>query len=408
MRAARSLLLASAVAASAAPVSAAPRLPGPPRPGHVYAGGRPGRAELDATRARERQDGVQALSARGQYRPGRQLLADLRHMTSDPRDPTEPGEASGYARMSRWAARRLQSRGVLPAGDGRSGLARYFQAFEWDQRYAPGRARSRNVVGIRHGDGSTSEAILVVAHLDGLSAAQKRSYQRADGRPLDGYQAANDNASAVASLLYVSDVLDRLERQRGAPLKRDVVFLISSGEEEGLKGAEAFARFSHQFGDKRFIGVVNFEMVGQGDRNAVAVLGGEREPVARRNPLYRRALGLRVRGNVARVLPGLRRADRAEGWFRRSDHFPFARAGLDTILYVGQPGAYHHLEDDFDHLDPDTNLAVARHAVRLIVDTAENGTGKRGRTLPVRRGRFGRRLNPLGRTVYPADIADEE
>src|SRR6185295_3449600 len=138
------------------------------------------------------------------------------------------------------------------------------------------------------------------------------------------------------------------------------------------------------------------------------VLGGDSAQTAGKNRLYRRALGLAVRGKVARVIPGLDRTDRSEGWFRRSDHFPFARAGLDTVLYLGQPGAYHHLEDDFDHLDPDTNLAVARHAVRLIVDAAETGTGKRGRRLPLRRGRFGKKLNPMGRAVYPADIADEE
>ena len=407
MRAARLVVAALTLAAAAAPALA--RGPRPAvRPGHVYAGGRPTRDEVKRAAARERESGSQALRARGQYHPGRQLVSDLEHMTSDPRDPTQPGPDSGYARMSRWAARRLQSHGVLPAGDGRAGLHRYFQAFEWDQRYAPVRSRSRNVVGIRHGDGSTNEAILVVAHLDGLSAAQKQGYTEQDGRPLDGYQAANDNASAVASLLYVSDVLDRLEAQRGAPLKRDVVFLITSAEEEGLKGAEAFARFSRQFGDKRFVGVVNFEMVGQGDPAKIAVLGGERRRAAGRNALHRRALGLRVRGKVARVHDGLERSDKGEGWFRRSDHFPLARAGVDSVLYLGEPGAYHHLDDDFAHLDPDTNLAVARHAVRLIVDTAERGTGKRGRTLPLRRGRWGKRLNPMGKRVYPADAADDE
>jgi len=407
MRPARLLLAIAILAAVAGPALA--RGPKPaPRPGHLYAGGRPGRDEIKRAAARERHEGREALRARGQLRPGRQLVSDLRHMTSDPRDPTEPGPDSGYARMTRWAARRLQSHGVLPAGDGRTGLHRYFQAFEWDQRYASARSRSRNVVGIRHGDGSSNQAILVVAHLDGLSAAQKQGYTEEDGRPLEGYQAANDNASAVASLLYVSDVLDRLEAQRGSPLKRDVVFVITSAEEEGLKGAEAFARFSRQFGKKRFVGVVNFEMVGQGDPNRIAVLGGDHQRAARRNALHRGALGLRVRGSVARVHDGLERSDVREGWFRRSDHLPFARAGIDSVLYLGEPGAYHHLDDDFAHLDPDTNLAVARHAVRLIVDAAERGTGKRGRTLPLRARRWGKPLNPMGKAVYPADAADDE
>ena len=138
------------------------------------------------------------------------------------------------------------------------------------------------------------------------------------------------------------------------------------------------------------------------------MLGGDHQRAAGKNALHRRALGLRVRGRVARVHDGLERSDMREGWFRRSDHLPFARAGIDSVLYLGEPGAYHHLDDDFAHLDPDTNLAVARHAVRLIVDAAERGTGKRGRTLPLRARRWGKPLNPMGKAVYPADAADDE
>lgn len=383
------------------------------RPGHLYAGKKLPRKAVQAGIVRERRDGQNALRRRGQLFRGTQIRKDLARMTSDPRDATIPGRNSGYNKMARWAARRLQSRGVLPAGDGKRGTGRYLQSFEWIQRYGGERARSSNVVGIRPGKGSTNEAVLVIAHLDGLSGNQKRWYQSAAAganrvTTMEGYQGANDNASAVASLLYVSDEIDRLERFRGEPLERDVVFVIASAEEEGLKGAEAFARFADQFGDKRFVGVINFEMVGRGDPGNIGIFGGDSEAAADKNPVYRRALGIQGRtSKVARVTRGLVR-DKGEGWFSRSDHYPFARGGIDSVMYLGDPSDYHTVEDRLDKLDPRTNQAVARHAFRLVVDLAERGTGKSGKRLPLKDSdAHQRNLNPFRGAVYRTDAADD-
>lgn len=383
------------------------------RPGHGFAASKAGARSLRPVSEAERRAGADALARRGQLHDGKQVEQDLRRITSDPRDATQTGRDSGYRKMARWAARRLQSRGVLPAGDGRRGVGRYFQAFAWDQRFASGaRAESINVVGIRPGSGKHDEAILVVAHLDGLSKAQKDwAVKRRQVETMDGYQGANDNASAVTSLLYVSDQLDHLERTTGKALDRDVVFLITSAEEEGLKGAEAFARYARQFGDKRFVGVVNFEMVGRGDPNDIAVFGGLDARDAEGNPIYRRALDLGGEPGVARVREGYSR-DGGNQWFTRSDHYPFARAGIDAVMYLGEATDYHTVDDSLERLDPRTNEAVAEHATRLVLDLAQRGTGRPGRTLPLRdedvvvRDRKG--LNEYGGKVYEADAAATE
>ena len=77
----------------------------------------------------------------------------------------------------------------------------------------------QNVVGRLKGTAS-SKAILVVAHYDSMP----NSF------------GASDNGTAIASLLETLRAL-----KAGPPLKNDVIFLFTDGEEYGLLGARAFA-----------------------------------------------------------------------------------------------------------------------------------------------------------------------
>jgi hypothetical protein len=340
-----------------------------------------GAAEAERVRARQRPAPAIGKHASPPPVPGvrQQLLDDLATLCAAPkgRDST----SASYQKVARWIGWRLQSAGVLPAGDGRSGLRRYLVPIEWDQRFTQARGRSFNVVGIRHGDGSLNEAVLVIAHPDGLSAAQKRGIEKGHQR-MGRYQGANDNASAVAAALSISDMIDRHTRLRGRPLKRDVIFLFPSAEEEGLKGAESFARFSRQFGGKKIVAAINFEMIGRGDPQAVLLFGGDTAAQAARNPVYQRALGLRSRPSMAKLVPG-HEHDGGEHWYQRSDHAAFG--GIPSVLYVGKPEDYHGNRDDFEHLAPRVTQAVARHALSLVVDLADGATAPApGRALPIK------------------------
>jgi hypothetical protein len=328
---------------------------------------------------------------------GVSIERDLKRMTSDPsgRDCT----SAKYHNMTRWLAGRLKGTGVQPAGDGERGLDQYLQRFSWDQRYQSGKASSENVIGVRRGDGSSNEAVLVVGHLDGLSAAEKRFYetQKQPTRQMAGYQGANDNASAVAATLYLSDAIGRLEKVRGKPLHRDVIFFFPAAEEEGLKGAEAFARYSKRFAGKKIVGVVNFEMVGRGDPNKIRLFGGDDVSSTAANPLYTRALALTGKGRTAKVIPGLP-LDGGEGWFGRSDHYVLSQAGVPSVLYLGDTADYHTPKDNLAGIDPKTNKAVARHALRLVVGLANDPQPELpGKALPII-SRTG-----FGGQVYPAE-----
>lgn len=89
------------------------------------------------------------------------------------------------------------------------------------------------------GTGDSKEAILMSAHYDSTS----------------GGPGAADDASGVATILETIRAL-----KSGEPLRNDVIFLISDGEEQGLLGAKSFVDKKELFKDVTM--VINFEARG--------------------------------------------------------------------------------------------------------------------------------------------------
>lgn len=89
------------------------------------------------------------------------------------------------------------------------------------------------------GTGDSKEAILMSAHYDSTS----------------GGPGAADDASGVATILETIRAL-----KSGQPLRNDVIFLISDGEEKGLLGAKSFVDKNELFEDVSM--VINFEARG--------------------------------------------------------------------------------------------------------------------------------------------------
>jgi len=84
---------------------------------------------------------------------------------------------------------------------------------------APGSQAIQNIIGRLKGTQDTGKAIMLVAHYDTV---------------VDSYGACDDGA-AVASLLETARAL-----KAGPGLPKDILFLITDGEENGLWGAKAF------------------------------------------------------------------------------------------------------------------------------------------------------------------------
>ncbi|HJZ79302.1 MAG TPA: M28 family peptidase [Pyrinomonadaceae bacterium] len=146
------------------------------------------------------------------------------------------------------------------------------------------------------------------------------------------YNGALDNATGVASVLEIARVLRNLppaDRPR-----RSILFLMTTGEEQNLLGAEWFSRHP----------LVPIEsVVADINLDSMNILGPTRDFVplgAERSSFMKAVCEDIARERGLRISPDPRPE---QGSFFRSDHFPFAKVGVPSISlkegsdYVGHP-----------------------------------------------------------------------
>ncbi len=145
------------------------------------------------------------------------------------------------------------------------------------------------------------------------------------------YNGALDNASGVASILEIARVLSSLpiaERPR-----RSILFLIPTAEEQGLIGAEWYSRHPLVPVNKTAADINLDSMNILGPTHDFVPLGAERSSLKAVVEAIARARGLKISPDPRPE----------QGSFYRSDHFPFAKAGVPSISlkegddYVGRP-----------------------------------------------------------------------
>jgi hypothetical protein len=111
--------------------------------------------------------------------------------------------------------------------------------------------QAMNVVGLLRANGpDASRAILVGGHLDGVGTDPNGTV----------FAAANDNASGPSITIEIARVL----AAHRAELKRSVVFVAFSGEEEGFLGSQSYiARMSQSPGRlESLVAMINLDVIG--------------------------------------------------------------------------------------------------------------------------------------------------
>ncbi len=180
--------------------------------------------------------------------------------------------------------------------------------------YTPGRRMitSSNVLGLLRGRDAAlrDEVVVVTAHWDHLGI----------GRPQNGDSIRNgalDNASGVASMLEMARVL-----QRGAAPKRSILFIATTAEEQGLLGAEWYVRHP-RFPLARTVAAVNFDTGNPWGRTRdVISIGGTLSSLDSTFAAVAETQGRRVSPDPYPE----------EGFYQRSDHYAFARAGVPALF----------------------------------------------------------------------------
>jgi len=174
--------------------------------------------------------------------------------------------------------------------------------------------QSRNVVGVLPGSSRPDEAVLYMAHWDHLG--------KHEGEPGDNiYNGAVDNATGVAGILEVAEAF----AHQTPPPARSVVFVAVTLEESGLLGSQYYVAHP-TFPLDKIAGVINIDAMSVAGRaKDMTVVGyGSSELEDLLKPIATRQ---------GRVLHS--ESSPQSGFYFRSDHFNFAKAGVPALYTDG-------------------------------------------------------------------------
>jgi Zn-dependent M28 family amino/carboxypeptidase len=168
------------------------------------------------------------------------------------------------------------------------------------------------VVGLLRGGARADEVIVYGGHYDHLGI----------GPAVDGdsiYNGAWDNASGVSVILEVADGFAALPRRPD----RSLMFVAIAAEESGLLGAQHFVE-NPPVPLESIVANLNIDMTHLlGRTGDVEQLGGDRSTLGADLEAVLRPLGMRWIGDP----------NPEAGSFFRSDHFPFAKAGVPALYF---------------------------------------------------------------------------
>jgi Zn-dependent M28 family amino/carboxypeptidase len=229
------------------------------------------------------------------------------------------------------------------------------------------RSATSNVLGRYPGHGARArEVVMIGGHYDHFGIAT----------PVNGdsiYNGAEDNASGTAAVLAAAEAFTRSRARTG----RSIVFAAFTAEESGLLGSQAFVA-KPTIPLSRIAAILNLDVMNlYGRTRDVSALGLDQSSLGAVFQKAAAAEGLRVSVNHDALL---------KGSYFRSDHFPFARAGVPgTSLengesFVGQPADYGEKKKEeyvakryhqpSDEILPSFTYVGALQQLRVIVRTA--------------------------------------
>ena len=273
--------------------------------------------------------------------------ADVAWLADDAREGRATGTPGNDAAAA-WLAARYESLGIAP------GVPGYLQRFTARPAAHAGGAGgaalpTQNVVATIPGTDPAlrGQWVVIGAHYDHLG---RSTFGAADPQAGDAIRnGADDNASGTAAVLELAQMLRR------RPLRRSVMFVHFSGEEQGLLGSQHFVEASPVPLDS-VQAMVNFDMVGRLTNGRLIVNG-----VATAAEL--RAI---LDSANAHGTPPLDVTANPDG-FGPSDHSSFFARNIPVLHFFTNVHAdYHAATDDADKVDAAGTARVVLLAWRMV------------------------------------------
>jgi hypothetical protein len=248
-----------------------------------------------------------------------------------------------------WIAGRMEAAGLLPGAADGTYIHRYTND-RFEGETAP------NTVAILPGSDPdlADEYVIYSAHMDHVGVRSP------DGERTDSiWNGADDNASGTVTLMEVAEAMASMDPANRP--RRSMMFLWVSGEERGLLGSAAFAS-DPSVPVTSMVANFNVDMVGRNWTDTIVAIGKEHSDLGE----------TMNRVNDANPEIGMTAIDDIwpdENFYRRSDHFNFARRGVPVLFFFnGTHEDYHQETDEVAKLDTEKMARIGRLLLLLGVE----------------------------------------
>ncbi len=204
-------------------------------------------------------------------------------------------------------------------------------------------------------DSFTYPSVNIVARVAGRDPQLAQQYvlfsahQDHDGIrfPVEGddiWNGADDNATTAVALLAIGRAMS------AEPGRRSALFIWHGAEERGLMGSRWFVKHP-TVPLASIVACLNGDMMGRNDPSTAALLGVL--PPHRNSPdLVQIALDANKAVSQFTIDSSWDDPQHREGWYYRSDHLPYARAGVPALFFTTLLHAdYHTPMDNPDRID---------------------------------------------------------
>ena len=207
-------------------------------------------------------------------------------------------------------------------------------------------------------------SVNIVAKVPGTDPTLKNEYvlfsthQDHDGvrRAVAGdsiWNGADDNASGCVATMAIGRAFAK------QPGKRSVLFVFHGAEERGLLGSRYFVA-QPTVPKGSIVAVLNAEMIGRNAPDSACILG-QQPPHRNSTDLVNAALAVNQSDAHFKLDTLWDKPEHPEGWYFRSDHLPYARAGVPAIAFTTLLHAdYHTPKDEPDRINTAKVTRIAR------------------------------------------------
>ena len=273
----------------------------------------------------------------------------------------------GLEKTAQFLADHYGTWGLLPAGENNSWFQRY--TIQATQTNAP------NVVAVARGSDPVlrDEFVFFSAHMDHLGTAGDgvggcNPFTRSDGTVDRICNGADDDGSGTIAVLAIAEAVTKLQGRT----RRSIVVLNVSGEEKGLLGSAYYADHpTLPLGN--VVADINLDMISRNSPDSIVVIGKDSSDMG----------ATLARVQAAHPELGLIAADDiwpSQNFYRRSDHYNFARKGVPILFFFnGTHPQYHRADDEVPLVNAGKLVRVAQLAFHLGVEIANTTVRPQGK-----------------------------